>query len=183
MDRLPERIEAAGLLLRRWTVDDADALASLVADNAEHLRPWMPWMAEEPRTMADRIALIQRWEDEWIAGGDVLLAVVHDGEIAGSCGMHRRIGSGGVELGYWIAVPHLRQGVATAAARALTETALDLPEIDRVEIHHDVNNVASAGIPPKLGFERVGQEPGAARAPADSGVEWVWRATAPPSRH
>jgi RimJ/RimL family protein N-acetyltransferase len=179
MDRLPERIEAAGLLLRRWTVDDAEALGRLVADNARHLRPWMPWIGEEPRTLAERIKLIQGWEKDWKAGGDVLLAVVRDGELAGSCGMHRRIGAGGVELGYWIAVPHLRQGVATAVAMALTNTALGLPGVDRVEIHHDVNNLASAGVPAGLGFEPVGEEPGDASAPAASGIERVWRATAP----
>lgn len=178
MDRLPDRIEADGLRLRRWTVDDAVALARLIADSAEHLRPWMPWMAEEPRTLAERIALIQRWEDEWNDGGDVVLAVVRDGEPAGSCGMHRRIGPDGVELGYWIALPHVRQGLAIAAARALTNAALALPTIDRVEIHHDTNNLASAGIPAKLGFELVGEEPGAS-SPAGSGVESVWRTTRP----
>jgi len=178
MEPLPERVERDGLLLRRWTVDDAEDLAQLIADNAEHLRPWMPWMAEEPRTLPDRIALIQRWEDEWRAGGDVLLAVVSEGEIAGSCGMHRRIGPGGLELGYWIGVPHIRQGVGTAVARALTETALALPGIDRVEIHHDTNNRASAGIPAKLGFELVGEEPGAT-SPGASGVESIWRTTGP----
>jgi RimJ/RimL family protein N-acetyltransferase len=179
MDRLPERIEAGELLLRRWTVDDAEGLAQLISDNAQHLRPWMPWMEEEPRPLAERISLIQRWEEEWLVGGDVLLAVVRDGELAGSCGMHRRIGAGGVELGYWIAVPHLRQGVATAVAMALTNTAIDLPGMDRVEIHHDVNNLASAGVPARLGFEPVGQEPGDATAPAASGVERMWRATGP----
>jgi len=178
MDRLPDRIEADGLLLRRWTVDDAEALGRLVTENAEHLRPWMPWMAEEPKTLAERIALIRRWEEEWSAGGDVVLAVVRGGELAGSCGMHRRIGSGGVELGYWIALPHVRQGVATATATALTETALALPRIDRVEIHHDTNNRASAGIPAKLGFELVGEEAGLS-SPAGSGVESVWRTTRP----
>jgi len=179
MDRLPERIEAGELLLRRWTVDDAEALGRLVAENAQHLRPWMPWMEEEPRTLAERIALIRVWEEDWRVGGDVLLAVVRDGDLAGSCGMHRRIGAGGVELGYWIGVPHLRQGVATAVAMALTNTALGLPGMDRVEIHHDVNNLASAGVPAGLGFEPVGQEPGDSRAPAASGVERMWRATGP----
>ncbi len=178
MDRLPDRIEADGLVLRRWRADDAEALGRLIADNAEHLRPWMPWMAEEPKTLAERIELIQRWEDEWNAGGDVVLAVLRDGEIAGSCGMHRRIGPDGVELGYWIAAPHTRQGVATAVASALTDAALALPPIDRVEIHHDTNNRASAGIPAKLGFELVGEEPGL-RPPAGSGVESVWRTTRP----
>jgi RimJ/RimL family protein N-acetyltransferase len=178
MERLPDRIEAGGLLLRRWTVDDAETLGRLVADNAEHLRPWMPWMAEEPRTLAERIGLIRRWEDEWNAGGDVVLAVIYEGELAGSCGMHRRIGPDGIELGYWIAASHTRRGLATAAAAALTDAALALPSIRRVEIHHDTNNRASAGIPARLGFEQVGEEPGAS-SPAGSGVESIWRTARP----
>jgi RimJ/RimL family protein N-acetyltransferase len=92
--------------------------------------------------------------------------------------MHRRIGPDGIELGYWIAASHTRRGLATAAAAALTDAALALPSIRRVEIHHDTNNRASAGIPARLGFEQVGEEPGAS-SPAGSGVESIWRTARP----
>jgi RimJ/RimL family protein N-acetyltransferase len=175
MERLPERVEADGLLLRRWTVDDAEALERVVTENVEHLRPWMPWVADEPMPFANRVALLSQWEDEWRDGGDVLLGVFRAGEPAGSCGLHRRIGPAGLELGYWIAEGHLRQGFATAVARALTEAALAIPGIERVEIRHDKENKASAGIPAKLGYELVGERASAGEAPAESGVEWVWR--------
>jgi ribosomal-protein-serine acetyltransferase len=175
VERLPERIEADGLLLRRWIVDDAEPLQRLVAENDEHLRPWMPWMAKEPMSFADRVALLGRWGDEWKDGGDVLLGVFRKGELAGSCGLHRRIGPGGLELGYWIAKNRLRQGLATAVARALTEAALAVPGVEQVEIHHDRDNKASASIPAKLGYEFVAERSSTAKAPAESGVEWVWR--------
>ena len=46
---LPERIAAdEGLSLRRWTVADIEALGQAVTQAADHLRPWMSWMAEMP---------------------------------------------------------------------------------------------------------------------------------------
>ncbi len=80
-----------------------------------------------------------------------------DGELVGSSGLHRRIGPGGLEIGYWIHPRHLRRGLATEVARQLTDRAFADPSVDRVEIHHDRANAASGGVPAKLGFELVGE--------------------------
>jgi ribosomal-protein-serine acetyltransferase len=173
--RLPERIETDGLLLRRWDVNDAETLERVVGENDDHLRPWMPWMDQEPMRFAERVALLGQWQAEWEQGGDVILGIFRGDEVVGSCGLRRRIGSGGLEIGYWIARGFLREGLATAVARALTETALAIPGIDRVEIHHDRVNKASAGIPARLEYEFVGERPSTPSAPAESGIEWVWR--------
>ena len=175
MERLPEEIEAGGLLLRRWRADDAETLARVAAENDEHLRPWMPWMGEEPLALSERVALMSQWDEEWEAGGDAYLGVFRRERVAGSCGLHRRIGPGGLELGYWIAKDYLREGLATAVAEALTETALSQPGVDRVEIHHDRANQASAQIPRKLGYALIEERPSTPRAPAESGIEVIWR--------
>jgi len=86
MDRLPEKIEAEGLLLRRWTPADAEALGRAVEENVEHLRPWMRWAAEEPRSVQGRRALLTTWEREWEGGGDAYLGIFLDGAVAGSAG-------------------------------------------------------------------------------------------------
>lgn len=156
------------VVVRHWREEDAAALTRAVAQSLEHLRPWMPWAAEEPKSTVARRALIQRWERERLAGGDEYLAIWVDGRLAGGCGMHRRIGPGGLELGYWVHPGFIRRGVATEAARRLCERAFAAPSIDRVEIHHAPANVASAGVPARLGFERV---------PATASAEWVWRLT------
>ncbi len=58
----------------------------------------------------------------------------------------------GLEIGYWIHPAFIGRGLATAAARLVTEAAFSVPGIDRVEIHHDRANEISGAIPRKLGF-------------------------------
>ena len=174
--RLPERIEGPdGLLLRRWTVDDADALGQAIAESVEHLRPWMGWVAEEPVPIERRRARIGEWNRGWEQGGDVFLGVFLADRIVGGCGLHRSIGPGGLELGYWIHTGFVRRGLATEVARLLTDAALALPEITRVETHHDKANASSAGVPRKLGFELLGEQADEPEAPAELGIECRWR--------
>lgn len=173
--RLPDRLEGGDILLRRWRPDDAEALARAVAESAEHLRPWMPWIGQEPLALEARRATLQRWEDEWAVGGDLYQGVFSQERIVGGCGLHRRIGPGGLEIGYWIHPAFTRRGLATASARLLTEAAFTVPGIERVEIHHDRANQASSGVPRKLGFTLIGQSPDEIQAPAEVGIECLWR--------
>ena len=69
----------------------------------------------------------------------------------------------------------MRRGLATEVARQLCERAFADPAVDRVEIHHDRANVASGGVPAKLGFELVGDTPQRPQSPGEEGVERVWR--------
>jgi ribosomal-protein-serine acetyltransferase len=176
--RLPEYIVGPdGLTLRRWTRDDAVRLGEAVADSVEHLRPWMPWVAHEPLSVTERQTLIDGWHQEWLAGGDVVMGVFAEGVVAGGCGLHRRIGPSGLEIGYWTARRFLRQGVATTAAGLLTDAAFSDPAITRVEIHHDQANQASAGVPRKLGFGLARAQVDEIQAPGESGISYEWRIT------
>lgn len=164
-------------MLRRWSVDDADALAKAVAESREHLRPWMPWIAQEPMTLSARRELIADWEDRWRRGEDVLMGAFLEGAIAGGCGLHHRIGPGGLEIGYWTHPAFLRRGVASTAARMLADAAFGRPEVQRVEIHHDKANVASSGVPPKLGFRLVREVRDEITAPGEVGISCEWEMT------
>jgi ribosomal-protein-serine acetyltransferase len=173
---LPERIEGAdGLLLRRWTPGDAEALGRAVGESIDHLRPWMGWIAQEPTSIEDRSARLEEWERDWRRAGDVVLGIFLFDRVVGSCGLHRRIASDGLEIGYWIHPSFTRRGLATRAAWLITDAALAQPDISHVEIHHDKANVASAGVPRKLGFQFIGEGRDDPEAPADLGVEWRWR--------
>jgi ribosomal-protein-serine acetyltransferase len=176
-----------GVELRHWRIEDVEGLRRAVSESLDHLRPWMPWAADEPKPPEEHARLIREWEAERRAGGDEFLGVWLDGEPIGSCGLRRRIGPGGLELGYWIHAGHIRRGRATEVARLLCERAFADPAIDRVEVHHDRANVASGGVPAKLGFEHVSDTPRPPQAPAEEGVERVWRLTraayeGPPAR-
>lgn len=172
---LPERLTGpGGLQLRRWVASDAEALGQALAESAEHLRPWMAFIAEEPLPLDRRRVMISEWDRDWAQGGDVILGAFLEGRIAGGCGLHRRIGPDGLEIGYWTHSAFLRRGVATRVAEVLTEGALALPGITRVEIHHDKDNQASAGIPRRLRFRWLGEAEREPVAPADTTVEWRW---------
>jgi RimJ/RimL family protein N-acetyltransferase len=171
---LPERIEGRGVLLKRWRESDAEAFATAVTESAEHLRPWVAWVGDEPLSLGQRRAVLAKREQEWLDGGDVALAVIAEGHVVGGCGLHRR-GPGTLEIGYWIHSSFLRRGLATAASALLTDAAFGITGIDHVEIHHDKANVASAGIPRCLGFEFVGEQPNEHPASSDAGIDFTWR--------
>jgi ribosomal-protein-serine acetyltransferase len=181
VSRLPELIESNGLRMRRWRSADAELQERAVTESIDHLRPWMSWIAEEPKPLAQRRAMLSAWEQDWAAGGDVVLALFVDEQLAGSFGLHRRSGPETLELGYWIGAPFLRRGLATTASSLLTDTALSIPEITRVEIHHDKANTASEGIPRKLGFRLVEERPDRPEAPAEVGIECTWRTERTPA--
>lgn len=173
--RLPERFEDGDLVLRRWLVEGAAAMHAAVVSSVEHLRPWMPWIAFEPRTVEQRAELIAEWEQTWLGGGDLPLVALLDGVVVGSSGLHRRIGPDGLEIGYWIHIDHAGRGLATRVARLATTGAFTVPGITHVEIHCDGANHRSARIPQKLGFTYTGDVPRPVEAPAETGAHRVYR--------
>jgi ribosomal-protein-serine acetyltransferase len=173
-DRIPDHIEAPRLTIRRWSADDADAVCAAIAASIDHLRPWMPWAADEPIGTAARRALFENWNVEWEAGGDLYTGMFLGDEVIGGSGLHRRRGPHGLEIGYWVHIDHTRSGYASEVAAALTTTAFAVEAIDRVEIHHDKANVASAGVPRRLGFSTLPETLKDVTAPAEIGIDCGW---------
>jgi ribosomal-protein-serine acetyltransferase len=165
------------LVIRSWRESDAEALATAVTSNLDHLRPFLPWIAFEPLSAQQRRELINEWNTAAETGGDLVVGLFVGGHVVGGSGLHNRLGPGGLEIGYWVHRGFTRRGFATSASRALTDTAFARADIDRVEIHHDAANVASRGVPEALGFTLVGQESREIQAPAETGVHLIWRVT------
>jgi RimJ/RimL family protein N-acetyltransferase len=174
MERLPETMRGARLTLRRWAVADAALLGDAVTASTDHLRPWMPWIAAEPLTDAQRVGLIMQWQDDWDQGGDLVIGAFLDDAVIGSAGLHRRRGAGVLEIGYWVHVDHTMKGFATEVATVLTTAAFTVPGIGRVEIHHDRANVASGGVPRRLGYTFADETPDAVTSPGEEGIDCRW---------
>jgi RimJ/RimL family protein N-acetyltransferase len=66
--------------------------------------------------------------------------------------LHTHLGNGAWEIGYWIHIDHINQGLATESSAALTKVVFEINHASRVEIHCDPKNVRSASIPRKLGY-------------------------------
>jgi RimJ/RimL family protein N-acetyltransferase len=171
-------IDAGPVVLRRNRRSDADDTARAVRESLEHLEPWMPWAEPRAGTRESQAARIAETELGWQRGTDFVYAMRRpDGpedEIVGIIGLHRRIGPRALEIGYWTHVEHSGRGYMSAAAKAVTEAAEALDDVDRVEIHTDEANVRSAAIPQKLGYRLERVDVRRPEAPGESGRLQIW---------
>ncbi|WP_030231677.1 GNAT family N-acetyltransferase [Streptomyces sp. NRRL S-350] len=169
-----------GLTLRRFAGEaDLPELFTVIEESQEHLRPWMPWVAEHSR--AKTAEYLAARAQCWANGRDFAFAVVLDGAIVGACGLYRRDDGPDdvLEIGYWLHPAVTGRGLATRAAAALVDQAFRLPRVRHVEIVHDPANRASGAVPARLGFTEHLRRPAEALAPAETGEELVWRLTRP----
>lgn len=171
---LPDRTQSARLVIRAWQPDDADALHEAIVESVEHLRPWMPWAEAEPLSVDDRRRMIGEWHDTWASGGDVVFGLFAGDRAIGGSGLHRRGPDGTLEIGYWVRASEVRKGYCAEAADAIAAFALTVPGIERVTIHHDRANVASAGVARSAGFTFVREVSDEVTAPGEEGVDWEW---------
>ncbi len=171
-------IDAGPVILKRNRPADADATARAVGESLEHLEPWMPWAEPRAATRHLQAARIAETEIGWQKGTDFVYAMRRpDGpedEIVGIIGLHRRIGPRAAEIGYWTHVDYSGRGFMTAAAKAVTDAAEALDDVDRVEIHTDEANVRSAAIPRKLGYRLERVDVRRPEAPGESGRLQIW---------
>lgn len=164
------------------------AVADAVAASMEHLSPWLPWATQEAADPDNQRVRITEAEAFWEAGSEFVYSLflphgddadvaggsMPAGQLLGMFGLHRRAGPGAIEMGYWIHAAHAGRGYATAAARALTSVALALPHVQRVEIHCDAANAASAAVPRKLGYRLDRVEEREPEAAGETGRQMIW---------
>ena len=81
-------------------------------------------------------------EVHWDQGSDYSYVLRHSetGAILGMFGLHRQVGPTALEIGYWLHPDYLGHGYATRSVGVLTEIALSLRDVDRIEIHTDEAN-------------------------------------------
>jgi len=149
-------------VVRCWSPDDAVLLQSAIDVSLEHLRPWMPWVAQEPEPLPRKIRRLQRFRARFDAGRDFVWGLFDPDEkqCLGGIGLHRRIGAGAGEIGYWVHADHTGRGLGTEAAAAVTRVGFRFEKLGRIEIHCEPDNVPSAAIPSKLGFVHQVTVPG-----------------------
>ncbi len=140
--------------MRCWEPQDAPLLHEAIDVSLDDLRPWMPWAAEEPKALAERVALLRRFRGQFDLGSDFVYGIFERDEsaVVGGTGLHTRVGGDAFEIGYWVRVDRAGVGLATEATAALTRVAFELCDVERVEIRTDPANERSRAIPRKLGF-------------------------------
>ena len=150
----PYRIETERLVIRCYEPRDAPLLKDAIDSSLEHLRAWMPWAENEPRTLEEQTDLLKLFRSQFDLGENFVYAIfsADETEQVGGSGLHPRVEPGGLEIGYFIRASATRQGFVTESTAALTRVGFEICGADRIEIRIEPGNEASFGVPRKLGF-------------------------------
>ncbi|MFN0243690.1 MAG: GNAT family N-acetyltransferase [Planctomycetota bacterium] len=148
------RIATARLVLRCYTPSDAPALQAAIDASLPELVPWLPWARSEPLSLAARVESLRQHRGRFDLGEEFVYGIFDRAaqSLIGGCALHVRGAGNAREVGYWISTRARGQGFATEAAGALVRVAFEIDGVERVEIHGDAENAASARIAEKLGF-------------------------------
>jgi RimJ/RimL family protein N-acetyltransferase len=175
MALLPEQLDGGEIELRRARPELSDEIYDATVASFDELHQWMTWANEVPtrEALAEFLnsaqILFDRDED-----CNYALIEKSSGEVVGSSGLHFKGDPDSREIGYWVRSDRTRRGYATSAARALTEAAFRFLPIDRVTIRMDKANLASAAVPPKIGFRLLCEEVRPHETPGHSGTGLIW---------
>jgi ribosomal-protein-serine acetyltransferase len=176
MALLPDTLRADGLELRRWDPASVDVMRAAIDESFGELQLWMPWAQTMPTAEELGRTLTQGADDfRDDRGWDYSMFEARTGDLVGAAGLHRTDDPSCYEIGYWVRTDRTRRGYATTAAAALVEAAFrSLRHASQIMIRMDVGNLASAAVPPKLGFTLRGQEDREVLALGHTGRGHVW---------
>ncbi|MGD8385313.1 MAG: GNAT family N-acetyltransferase [Lysobacterales bacterium] len=152
--RIAWRVETERLLLRCWTRADAPRLRAALDECDDHLRPFIPFMKDEPRSLSQTADWLDTHRLAFACGDYFRYAVFDAAEerLLGENMLLTRIGPGVLEIGYWTHKNAVGRGVASEATSAMVRVAFWIHGVGRVEIRCVPENAASAAIPARLGF-------------------------------
>jgi RimJ/RimL family protein N-acetyltransferase len=152
--RFPDELRVEELLIRVPSGDDVDTIAPAFRDPAVGGEAGLP--AVDPDTLR---SMLRDVIPDMRARGllcPYLIEDTRDDSILGGAALHHFDPMrDAVEVGYWLFVEARGRGVATRAVRAIADHAF-ANGICRVEAHVRLENVASARVLERLGFEREG---------------------------
>ena len=159
-----EVLRGEGVVLRPFRTADAPDVAAGCNDPVtQRFLPLLP----SPYTVEDALWWIREGAPNAFANGGTALAVADPDtdRVAGGIGFGR-VRDGAGEAGYWISPWARRRGLATAAARTITEHAFALG-VQRLELRTQPENAASQRVAIAAGYTREGLLRGAGRSRDD----------------
>lgn len=139
--------------LRPWTDADVPALVAACRD------PEIAWWTTVPDAYneADAVAWLDGQAIRMATGRGLPLAIVASGDGALLGAIEVAVLDHGVgEMGYWVAAPARRRGVASAALALLSGWAIGHLGLRRLQVKADVRNQGSQAVALRAGYRREG---------------------------
>lgn len=134
----------------------AEPLLTLVNNNRQHLRQWLPWV-DGMQTVENFQAYINRCKMQYEEGTDYGYVIFLNNNVAGRIGIHyihqhNKLGA----IGYWLGEEFSGKGIITNACMALITHCFEEVGLTRIEIKCAVDNHKSAAIADRLQFRKEG---------------------------
>ena len=141
------------VVVRSYTLDDAQALYDVIDANRDHLRSWMIW-EKTTKSVDDTRTFIRSCLDEQVSieGNGIWV----DGELGGGIGLDIDTLSNSGEIGYWLAKQHEGRGIVTRACERFFDLAFDELGLHRMELQAASGNVRSRAVAGRLGMYEEG---------------------------
>ncbi len=153
-------IEGDGLLLRTPQMTDYEEWSALREASRDFLTPWEPTWPDDDLTRSAFRRRIKRYTEDLRSdqGYAFLIMRYSDGALVGGLTLAniRRGVAQACSLGYWMALPFVRQGYMTAAVRAVIPFAFATLRLHRLEAACIPTNAGSIRLLEKNGFLREG---------------------------
>ena len=176
--RPPEQLyETSSLLLRRRHVDDTPHFyEEATTTSLEHLTETIPHVV--PASIDTATEYYKKSDEDWdnyvayhysmfaspsmankgrgLSASAAPRTLGPGGKVfAGSISLFARRGVGALEVGFWVAKPFCRMGLATLSSHRIIAAAFKLLEVDSVELLHSPNlEQSSGGVARNLRFQR-----------------------------
>lgn len=140
--------------LRAWRKTDVAIVKEASRD------PLIPLLTSVPTTSGDleALAFIERQHERLRTRAGYAFAIAdRDDNAIGHIGLFLPPDGGArASIGYWVARSHRRQGFAGDALDALTSWAIELDDLDRVELYVEPWNEGSWRAAERAGYQREG---------------------------
>lgn len=148
----PKYLQTQRLVLRIYSQEDAESIFNAYAQDkaVAHYLSWKPH-----KSIKETKAFIDNCLENWALSSLYVWAIVlKSGELIG--GISLRMHGSRVELGYVIAKNYWGNGYCSETVKAISDWALEQTGIYRVGAVCDVENIPSARVLEKCGFEKEG---------------------------
>ena len=151
------------VLLRPYTLTDADERYTANMESRDHLRPWEPEQADAFHTLDETRDWIIRVSADWLLRKRFSMGMWHIGtrRYLGGLGLHPREPDGwsipAFSIGYWVRVSEQGHGYVTEAVRLLTTYVFEVLHAQRIEIVCDARNTRSIAVAQRVGFVQEGR--------------------------
>ena len=152
-----QRIETDRLILRRYKIEDADAMYKNWASDSE-VTKFLTW---QPHSSVDvSRSIIEDWlkkySDEKYYHWAIVLKDNGNESIGGISVVHMNEDISMVHIGYCLGRAWWRRGIMSEALKAVTDFMFDTVEVNRVEARHDPRNPNSGKVMQKCGMKYEG---------------------------